>query len=60
LIQFGTFNRILSPFEGNEAAWIFINDDKSKAVVGYFKVLSEPGTSIRILKLKVLNPELNY
>lgn len=60
LIQFGTFNRLLSPFDGNETAWIFVNDDQSEAVVSYFKVLSEPGTSIRIFKLKGLNSDFLY
>lgn len=30
LIQFGDFYRLLSPFEGNQTAWMFVSDDKKK------------------------------
>ncbi len=59
-IQFGTFHRVLSPFEGNETAWNFISKDGSEVVAFYFKTLSEPATSITTLKLKGLDPNRNY
>lgn len=30
LIQYGDFYRLLSPFEGNETAWMFVSADKKK------------------------------
>ena len=39
LIQYGTFYRLLSPFEGNETAWMVVSEDKTRAIVGYYKVL---------------------
>ena len=60
IIQFGDFYRILSPFETNETAWNFVSKDKTEFVGMYFKILSEPGTAIRILKFKGLNPDFSY
>ena len=39
LIQYGTFYRLLSPFEGNETAWMVVSEDKTRASVGYYKAL---------------------
>ncbi len=33
LFQFGTFYRLLSPFDGNEAAWMSVSPDRRNAVV---------------------------
>ena len=60
IIQFGTFYRVLSPFELNEAAWNFVSKNQEEFVAFYFKILSEPGTSIRIIKFKGLNPDFLY
>ncbi len=60
LIQFGTFYRILNPFEGNETAWSFVADDASETIVFYFKVLSQPASAVRTLKFKGLNPDSLY
>ena len=34
LIQFGTFYRLVSPFEGNEMAWMVVSEDQRNAMVG--------------------------
>jgi alpha-galactosidase len=60
IIQFGDFYRILSPFEYNEAAWNFVSKDKEEIVGMYFKILSEPGAKIRILKFKGLDENAKY
>ena len=31
LVQFGTFYRLLSPFEGNETAWMFVSKDQQES-----------------------------
>jgi alpha-galactosidase len=33
LVQFGDFYRLLSPFVGNETAWMFVSDDRKEAFV---------------------------
>lgn len=60
LIQFGSFYRIMNPFEGNDAAWCFVSSDQSEVVVSYFKVLSLPAAPIKMLKFKGLNPDFLY
>lgn len=60
LVQFGTFHRLLSPFEGNETAWMFVSKDQSEAAVFFFRVLSEPNAPLQRLKLRGLNPDADY
>jgi alpha-galactosidase len=60
IVQFGDFYRIISPFEGNETAWIFVTTDKTEAVAFYFRVLAEPNPLLRRLRLKGLDPFKNY
>ncbi len=60
LVQFGRFHRIISPFEGNEAAWSFVSEDQSEAILSYFKVLSQPASPVRTIKFKGLHPEYFY
>lgn len=60
LVQFGTFYRIVSPFEGNEAAWMFVSEDKSEAFAAYFRVLAEANAPLSFLRLKGLDPDKNY
>jgi alpha-galactosidase len=60
LVQFGSFVRILSPFEGNAAAWIFVSRDKAEAWAVFFRPLAEPNASLPILRLKGLDPEADY
>ena len=59
-VQFGEFYRILSPFETNETAWNIVSKNKEEFVAMYFKILSEPATSIRVLKFKGLNSSYLY
>jgi len=60
LIQFGDTYRILSPFEGNETAWMIVSEDKSTAFVCYFRVLGSPNEPISRLKLKGLDETKDY
>ncbi|RAS87790.1 alpha-galactosidase [Priestia endophytica] len=60
LIQFGNLYRLLSPFEGNETAWLFLNKEKTEAIVFYFRVLAEPNTPFSLLKLKGVDSNLKY
>jgi len=60
LIQFGDFYRLLSPFEGNETAWLFVNKEKTEAFVHYFRVLAEPNAPLRSFKLKGMDVTKKY
>ncbi|MDQ0089589.1 alpha-galactosidase [Paenibacillus anaericanus] len=60
LIQSGDFYRLLSPFEGNETAWMFVSEDRKEAFAAYFKVLAEPNAPLSRLRLKGLDPDKSY
>lgn len=60
LIQFGTFYRILSPFEGDEAAWMVVSEDKKEALVACFRLLGEPNKGWDRLYLKGLEKMTPY
>ena len=49
LIQKGTFYRLLSPFEGNETAWLVVSEDKTEALVGYYRVLQPSNAPLSAL-----------
>ena len=60
LLQRGEFYRLLSPFEGNETAWMVVSDDKQTAIVGYYRVLEEVMAPYRRVRLQGLDPEKTY
>ncbi|MGE5582379.1 MAG: alpha-galactosidase, partial [Bacillota bacterium] len=60
IVQFGDFYRILDPFEGNEAAWIFVTEDQREAVAFYFRVLAIANPPLVRVRLKGLNPLADY
>ncbi|MHC1681857.1 MAG: alpha-galactosidase [Clostridiaceae bacterium] len=60
LIQFGDMYRLLSPFEGNETAWMVVSEDKTEAFVAYFRVLALPNDPIKRLNLRGLDSDKEY
>ncbi|MDP4171958.1 MAG: alpha-galactosidase [Bacillota bacterium] len=60
IIQFGDFYRLLSPFNGNRASWMFVSVDQSEVVVCYFTVLAEPNGPFYSLNLKGLKRDSLY
>lgn len=61
LIQFGTFHRIISPFDGaNETSWIFVNENKSEALFYYYRILDKGNTGRPRVKLVGLDPIKKY
>ena len=61
LIREGDFYRLLSPFSGNETAWMVVNQDRSEALVGYYKVLATPNAQKQQnLRLRGLAKEKAY
>lgn len=60
LLQFGKFIRLISPFEENDVAWMFVSPDQKEALVFYFRVLSEASRSLVTLKLAGLLEEAEY
>ena len=60
LLQFGTFYRLKSPFEGNEAAWMVVSEDRRTALVGYYRILQEINEGYRRIRLMGLDPDQRY
>ena len=60
LIQFGTFYRLKSPFEGNETIWMVVNEEKTTALVGYYRVLNGVNQPYSRIKLQGLDPNKLY
>jgi alpha-galactosidase len=60
LVQFGDMYRLLSPFDGNETAWMFVLEDKTEAVALYFRALAIPNAPLRRLSLRGLDPDRDY
>ena len=57
----GTFYRLLSPFEGNDTAWMSVSEDRKQAV---FTLIRERGLvpmiPPRLVKLQGLDPDARY
>jgi alpha-galactosidase len=60
LVQFGDFFRLLSPFEGDDAAWIFVSRDKGEAWASFFRPFAQPNAPLPILRLKGLDRDADY
>ncbi|RIX59608.1 alpha-galactosidase [Paenibacillus nanensis] len=60
LVQQGDLYRLRSPFESNETAWMFVTEDRSEALVFFFRVLAKPNPAPEMLKLKGIDKSLTY
>ncbi len=61
VIQFGTFYRLISPFDNaNFTAWMVVSEDQKTALVGYYKILNEVNGPYHRVKLCGLNPDMQY
>ncbi len=60
ILQFGTFYRLQSPFEKNEAAWMVVSEDKKTAVVGWYRGLNTVNDAFSRVRLAGLDPDCLY
>lgn len=63
LILNGEFHKLASPFEngGNDVVWGVVNEDKSEALVGIYRILAEPnGKPYEYLKIPFLHEDKYY
>lgn len=60
LIQFGTFYRLASPFEGNITCWMCVSQDQKQAIVGWYRLLSSVNQPYSRITLHGLNPDYHY
>lgn len=60
VFQYGTFYRLSSPFESNETVWMSVSEDRSTAIVGYYRVLNEVNVGYRRVRLAGLDENAVY
>lgn len=60
LIHYGNFYRLLSPFEGNETAWIVVSQDRKEALAAYYRILNPINIGFRQFRLAGLDPKGCY
>ncbi|MBQ8951223.1 MAG: alpha-galactosidase [Eubacterium sp.] len=60
LFQFGTFYRLRSPFEADQAAWMVVSEDRRKAIFALYCMRSNVNQLPGFLKLAGLLPEEKY
>ena len=60
IFQYGTFYRLKSPFEGNIVSWMVVSEDKSQAIVRYYKILNDVNCEYRRLYLPGLEADTLY
>ncbi len=60
ILQFGTFYRLKSPFEGNETVWMVVSEDQKTALVGWYRILNCVNASYTRVRLEGLNPQFCY
>jgi alpha-galactosidase len=60
ILQFGTFYRLQSPFEGNVTVWMSVSADKKTAIVGWYRTLNRVNYRFERVKLAGLLPDALY
>jgi alpha-galactosidase len=60
LVQFGDFYRLMSPFDGDSAAWMFVAPDRGIAYASYYQLRHEANRAFPLLRLKGLEPRARY
>ncbi len=60
LVQQSVFSRLLSPFEGNYAAWQFLREDGNQALLCIYRILSEANRPPVRVRMTGLDPEATY
>ena len=59
-LLYGDFHRLLSPYQGNDTAWITVSPDKNEAVFMFTRALAKAGTYPELVRLRGLDAEKVY
>lgn len=60
VVHKGDMYRLKSPFEGNECSWMYVNNDKSKAVLMYAQILAKANAPLCHVRLEGLDGSAMY
>ena len=56
----GDFYRLLSPFKGNETAWMVVSQDKKQAIAAFYQRLNKVNASWLRFRLQGLDKDMLY
>jgi len=59
-LLYGDFHRLLSPYEGDDTAWITVSPDKNEAVFMLTRALAKAGVNPPLVRLRGLDAEKVY
>ncbi len=59
-LLYGDFHRLLSPYEGDDTAWITVSQDKTEAVLMYVRSLARSGENPPMVRLRGLDAAKTY
>lgn len=59
-LLYGQFHRLLSPFEGNDTAWLTVSPDRREAVLMFTRAQALPNTYPPLLPLRGLAADKTY
>ncbi|MGD9909279.1 MAG: alpha-galactosidase [Candidatus Izemoplasmatales bacterium] len=60
LLQFGTFERYLSPFEHDEAAWAVTSINKETQIYGLYQLREQPNNKLERFEVRGIDPAKKY
>ncbi len=60
LVQFGDLYRLRDPANARDAAWMYVNAEKTEALVTYVRILAEANAPQVVLRLDGLDPQRDY
>jgi len=60
LLLYGTYYRLKSAYEGNEAAWMSVSEDKREAIVTHVTAQAVPNMRDKLMRLTGLDENLTY
>ncbi len=59
-LLYGDFHRLISPYEGQDTAWITVSQDKREAVFMFVRAMNQPATPPALVKLRGLDENKVY
>jgi len=59
-LLYGDFHRLVSPYEGQDTAWITVSKDKNEAVFMFVRAMNQPATPPVLVKLRGLDEDKVY
>lgn len=59
-LLYGDFHRLLSPFEGNDTAWITVSPDQTEAVLMFTRAQVQSNSLPPLVRLRGLDPAKTY